>query len=1225
MDPFQVYVPMDRLQALIKGEGLADRVQGTALFADLSGFTALTEMLVQDLGPQRGAEELLVFLDQIYEPLVYQVGQFRGSVICFSGDAITCWFDKDNGLRAAACALAMQKDMGAFIAMKTSSGRNVSIGVKVAVASGTARRFLVGDPAIQVIDVLAGAPLEKLASAEHQASKGEIVLDPTAAAALSNQIDITEWRQDEATGEQFAVLAGLKVTAAPQPWPVVHPGAVKKETVFPWLLPSVYQRLESGGGEFLAELRPAVSLFLRFGGIDYEDEQAGKTLDNYIRKVQQVISRFDGSLIQLSIGEKGSYLFAAFGAPIAHEDDTRRAVAAGLELRRLSPTHESAGQIQIGISEGRMRTGAYGSKSRRTYGVLGPQTNLAARLMQNAAPGQILVSPIVYTSTSETFNWQELPAIKLKGVAKPLPVFSLKREREKKAIHLQEPRYSLPMIGRKAELRLVEGKLEQVIHGNGQIVMVTGEAGMGKSRLIAEAIQLSLNRNLEGYGGECHSYGTNTSYHLWFSIWRSFFKIDPGWSPEEIVDELHCQLDEVDPKLVQRLPLLGPVLNLPLADNDLTRSLDAKRRKSLLEGLLITCLRARARQAPVLMVLENCHWMDPLSEELANIISRSIARLPVLMLMARRPFNESEADSNPLHELSYYTGISLAEFSPEEAKQLIHLKLEQILGTQASIAPELVQEIGRRAQGNPFYIEELLNYLRDKNINPQDTRELKNLDLPKSLQSLILTRIDQRTESQKIALKVASVIGRMFIAAWLWGAYPELGDPTAIMHDLEVLNRQDLTSLERTEPELSYLFKHIVTMEVAYDSLPFATRALLHDQIGQFIEHNLQEEISRYVDLLAFHYTRSNNEPKKREYLLKAGIAAQANYANQVAINYYQALLLLLDGREKVDVMLKLGQVFELVGKWDEASLLYQQGLDIGKGLDDRRCQARCEISMGELLRKRGIYKDASAWLESARQGFEAVSDLAGVGQVLHYAGTLSAQQGAYSEARKHYEESLVIRRNLGDQTNIANLLNNLGILARYERDDAQARQLYLESLSKRREIGDRWGITVSLNNLGIHAMDQGELEDARTYLEEAVGLQREIGDQYYLANFLDNLGNVARAQGDFEYAKQLYRESLDRNRELGDGWQIAYVLEDIGGLAAMAGEPLRAIQLIAAASALREHIKAPLHSHEKVRLDKYIEATRAALDQYQWDASWNEGLQMSMEQAIAFALGEIE
>jgi predicted ATPase/class 3 adenylate cyclase len=1115
----------------------------------------------------------------------------------------------------------MQAEMSAFAALKTSSGRSISIGVKVAAASGPARRFLVGDPDIQVIDVLGGEPLERLASAESCAARGEIVLDASTAAALGPDLELAEWRAAGAAGERFAVLRGLPAAVSPAPWPPLQLEQLAPEKVRPWLLPPVYQRLRSGGGEFLAELRPAVALFLRFGGIDYQDDDAGQKLDHYIRQVQQVVARFDGSLIQLTVGDKGSYLYAAFGAPIAHEDDARRAVSAALELRRLAPVPAWEGRVQIGLSAGRMRTGAYGSRSRRTYGVFGPQTNIAARLMQAAAPGQILASPAVGRATAEAFSWAELPPVRLKGVAEPLPVFSLRQPNAPQAVHLQAPRYSLPMVGRQAELSILEDRLAQAIGGQGQVVTITGEAGMGKSRLLAEAIRLSLERRLEAYAGECYSYGANTSYHLWHNIWRGFFGLDSDASPDAAATALQARLVAVDPQLGERLPLLGPVLNLPLEENDLTRSLDAKRRKSLLEGLLVTCVRARARQAPLLFVLEDYQWVDPLSEELALVIARSIAGLPVLILLARRAFGPGEAGLDQLLALPYSTLIPLAEFGPQEAEQLIHLKLQQRLGVQASIPARLVEEISRRAQGNPFYIEELLNYLRDKGVEPHDVRALDQVELPSSLQSLILTRIDQRTESQKITIKVASVVGRLFQAAWLWGAYPQIGDPDAVRQDLEVLSQVELTPVETSEPELSYLFKHIVTMEVAYDSLAYATRAALHDQVAQFIERTLPEEVERLVDLLAFHYLHSSNHAKQRHYLLRAGQAAQKKYANQAAINYYQSLLPLLDGAERIDVELKLGQVLELVGQWEAARQLYEQGLELGQALGDRQAQARCQTAMGELLRKRGVYQDAAAWLQAARNGFEAVADRAGVGQVLHFAGTLAAQQGAYAEARRYYEDSLAIRRELGDQTNIANLLNNLGILARYERDDSQARRLYLESLAQRRASGDRWGIAVSLNNLGIHAMDQGELIESRAYLEEAVALQRAIGDQYYLANFLNNLGNVARAQGDYAGARRLYRESLERNRELGDGWQTAYVLEDVAGLEALVGQPRRALTLLAAASALRGRINAPLAPHEQSRVDQYLATARQALDPPEWNAAWAAGGALSMDEAADFAL----
>ncbi|MEK7784998.1 MAG: adenylate/guanylate cyclase domain-containing protein, partial [Chloroflexota bacterium] len=187
-----VYIPMDRRQALAQGAPLPDRAQGAALFADVSGFTALTEALVNDLGPQRGAEELSRHLNLVYDGLIAELHRYGGSAVSFTGDAITCWFDSAGTTlrlatqRATACALAMQKTMGAFAAITISSGRTVSLAVKVAVAAGPARRFVVGDPEIQVMDVLAGATLDNLSATEKQAGKGEVVLHPSAAGALGD-------------------------------------------------------------------------------------------------------------------------------------------------------------------------------------------------------------------------------------------------------------------------------------------------------------------------------------------------------------------------------------------------------------------------------------------------------------------------------------------------------------------------------------------------------------------------------------------------------------------------------------------------------------------------------------------------------------------------------------------------------------------------------------------------------------------------------------------------------------------------------------------------------------------------------------------------------------------------------------------------------------------------------------------------------------------------------
>jgi predicted ATPase len=595
--------------------------------------------------------------------------------------------------------------------------------------------------------------------------------------------------------------------------------------------------------------------------------------------------------------------------------------------------------------------------------------------------------------------------------------------------------------------------------------------------------------------------------------------------------------------------------------------------------------------------------------------------LPVLMVLAYRPPEAQRLQSPRVSRLAHFTSIELSEFTPEETEQLIALKLGQFSGAEAEVPPGLVERITERAEGNPFYVEELLNYLRDRGIDPRDTLAWKELDLPASLDSLILSRLDQRTESQKTVLRVASVIGRVFRAVLLWATYPEVGSRERVLADLEALCRLDLTRADTPEPELAYLFKHIVTQEVAYESLPYATRAMLHEQLARHIEETYSEQTEQYVDLLAFHYDRTENEAKRREYLLRAGDAAQADYANQAAMDYYQRLLPLLPPKEQVPVMLKLGHVLELVGEWAAADDRYRAALALAEELKDWHSRAWSQAALGELHRKQGQYADAAAWFEKARAGFAELDDQQGIGQVLQEAGTLAAQQGDYEAARARWQESLTIRWKLDDKAHISALYNNLGLVAHWEGDLASARGFYEQSLEIHRGLGDKWAIAISLNNLGYLAIEQKDYESARTHLQASLNLQREVGDRYMMADALTNLGIVARDQGDYAGARALLGEGLAINNELGNRVGTAYVLEEIAGLAALLGHARRALRLSGAAERLREEIGAPLPPAEQARLEGLLRPAREALEQAAIAAAVAEGRAWSLEQAIADAL----
>lgn len=435
-----IYIPMDRRQALAAGKTLPEYVHGTALFADVSGFTALTESLAIELGLQRGAEEMIRHINRVFTTLIDEIHAYRGAVIGFSGDALTSWFDdldldghaypESSVERAVACALAMQTGMTKYEAIMTPNGKTIALSVKVALAAGPARRLLVGDGTPHQIDEVAGDTLAILAGAEHQAERGEIILAAAGLPALDETFIISGWRE----AGQYALIGGLRRPVQPCPWPELSNDSIPEALIRPWLHPTVFEKVRAGQSDMLSELRPATALFMKFGGLDFDnDPQANARLDEFIQWVEQVIAPHHGSIIQFTIGDKGSYIYVVFGAPHAHKDDALQAVLTALELASPPGRLSYMTDLYIGLASGQMRVGPYGGSSHRTYGAIGDRTNLAARLMMAAsctsaefAPGQraiILCNDSVYAAAQAQVEFESLPPVIVKGKTEPVAIY----------------------------------------------------------------------------------------------------------------------------------------------------------------------------------------------------------------------------------------------------------------------------------------------------------------------------------------------------------------------------------------------------------------------------------------------------------------------------------------------------------------------------------------------------------------------------------------------------------------------------------------------------------------------------------------------------------------------------------------------------------------------------------------------------------------------------------
>ena len=1137
---WQSYIPDYLVQSLLENPaqlvGREQRFESVVLFADVSGFTAISEALGKS--GRSGTEELTTILNSYFEPMIELIRSYGGIIGKFGGDAMTVLFPytiEEAQIvihQAVQCALDMQAKMVDYRAIPTSAGA-FELAMKAGLAAGPLFCTTVGDPEARLEYIIAGTSLDLCADAEHHASRGEVVIH-NHLLELAGGIVASEERDGFLLVER---VTGRTQKRSASDFDQLPPETI--QTISAFLHPSISQRVREGLSSFINEHRKVTVLFVRFDNLDYDhDPNVGEKLQDYFAKVIETVQSYDGYLNKIDMGDKGSKYIIVFGAPIAHEDDVERALQCALDLQEIPDF-----SVRIGVNSGFVYCGLVGSPARQEYTVMGDVVNLSARLMQAAQSGQILISEDTYIE-GEGFTWISLPSIQVKGKTEAVTIRQLMGEKKKNILKIQERQYILPMVGRVKELQAAHQIIQRTLQGRGQVFGITAEAGMGKSRLVAEIIRLARESGLDGYGGECVSHGTKISYLVWQNLLTGFFELDSNDSLESQIRQLESHLHTVNPNFDRRTPLLRQALNLKIEDNAITVAMDARMRKASLENLLVDCIRLRAGQTPIFFVLEDCHWIDPVSNDLLEVLARNIADVPVLILVVYRPA-ETEQIQPRVSQFAHFSEISLAEFTPEEAAQLIQLKLEQLFHG-VDVSSSFVERITEQAGGNPFFVDEMINLLHDRGIDPADSQTLETLILPDSLNSLIISRIDQLAEGPKTTLKIASVIGRLFKASWLWGIYPQLGSPDQIKLQLEHLNRLEITPLDKPEPELEYLFKHILTREVAYESLAVSTRQMLHEQIGSYIERDYPNNLDQFLNILAYHYGASQNTTKQREYFHKAGIAAQETFANEAAIDYFRRLLPLLPDKDKIEILLRLGDVLQLIGNWSDTEQLFRQAMEISEKIEDPRELARARRAYGDILSRKGTYDEALSWLEKAKTTFKSLNDLSGLEYTLRLIGVIHWRQGDYDPALRCFEQCHQISTDIGNLRGAYRAIGNMGLIYYIRGEYDRALEAYGKGQQIAQNLGDRLGEGIIAGNIGNVYLVLGDYSKALENYFKSLQFSLEIGDRQGVGLAVGNIGNIYWYTGDFLATLRCHAMHLQISLELGEQWGVSLAASKI-------------------------------------------------------------------------------
>jgi class 3 adenylate cyclase/tetratricopeptide (TPR) repeat protein len=1113
------------------------------LFADLAGFTPLSEALAA-LGPA-GGEAMRTLLNQYFGVLIEQIGEDGGDVATFAGDAITAVFpyradrpsERADAIGSAVwCASAMQRRLADVPAVPTPHG-DLRPGMKIGLAAGRVVHAVVGDPAVRLLYVLTGRPLQDAAAAERRCREAEMVLDP----ALADD----EPSIGTAPRSEYRLLGPAPPDRLPRTQLMTTQAPMDPAVRTALLHPALTGRFGNRGHGLGGEHRTVTSAFVVLPDQDVPRD-GGARLQAYAAIAVPSVARYGGDLRQIDAGDKGYQLVLDFGVPRSHADDAERAVACCLELMQLP-----GGPYRAGVATGQVFCGEVGTDLRRDYTVLGDSVNLAARLAHSARPGELLVDARTAARVGAVVRQGRAGPLTVKGKSGPVEVRSVRGLRDPARPLLAGRPAGSVFAGRADELAAARACLEKAGIGRGQVLTVVGHPGIGKSHLVEQIVTAARDDGWVCYGGAGGSPADRRGYLLWRPVWRALLGLPDGDTQAE---QAAARAATTDPAgtVDERMPLLGPVLGVPLPDNELTASLDGSARAQLTRGLLLDCLRRKAAAERLVMVLEDCHWIDEPSRALLTFLAPHLSDLPVLLVVVARDEPATGGLLEALHDLPHSTRLRLRELPPAAARLVVRDRLQRLYGTQ-TIPDRLVDRLVGRGAGNPFFLAELAGYVRDREPDPE---QVAAVPLPEDVRRLVVARLDALAPEDHLVITAASVIGTTFRPSWVRGCLPAAGTDPEVADRLNRLAQLDLVRLSRTAPEPEYDFTHSITHEVAYTILDSETRTTLHEAVAAHIERAHPDQPAQYADVLAHHYGRTRNTVKQRTWFRAAADAAQAAYANDAAIDYYRRLLPLLPPAATAEALVRLGSVLQLTGRWAEAEDMFRRALRQASANADRPTLAGARRSLGILLTATRAYEEAGRQLTTAAAEFTALGDDDGVMWTLDRLAFALYQHGDYPAALEVAERQLAGHRALGDLAGMSAAADNIGMVHWLSGDHEKALDLLRWSCHLGEQSGDARITVHAANDLAGLLADRGDHRQAVEYLQRAVAAAHRIGYRQLVMTLTRNAGEIYRERGAFDEAARCYTVALQGALELGAWTTIGHCVAGLATAAAESGQP---------------------------------------------------------------------
>lgn len=872
-----------------------------------------------------------------------------------------------------------------------------------------------------------------------------------------------------------------------------------------------------------------------------EAEQVVQIVNHCLSELSDVVYEYDG-YIDKYIGDA---LMAIFGAPRTHEDDPERALRCALAMReRLEafnnnppfPLVEPLG-IHMGINSGTVIAGLIGTDRKRAYTVMGDVVNVASRLEDVSERDEILISEDTYRLVNRLFDFNERDQVRVKGKRKPLKIYEVLGVKDQPGTQRGLVGLRSPMVGRDEEYKLLQTCLDRLWERQGSIITVVGEAGLGKSRMIAELRQ-SFRTTSQGWDeshwleGRGLSYRQSLSYRLVVDILHGFLGVTENSPEEEIWSRLNkAGLDLFGHRKDRVVPFLAVMMGLKVAD-DMAAALPLsephimQKRMFMAFGELVETLAVRG---PLVLVFEDLHWADPDSVRLIEYLITLTPVLPLALICVTRPDRETDfwavkQQAKLEFEDNYYE-TNLEPLSRDESCLLV----DQLL--QVEHLPHGIENlIFSRSEGNPLFVEEVLRSLiEDGAIRWEDnawsvTRAVSEVDIPDTLQGVLTARIDRLDEPVKRVLQIASVVGRVFprfIIAQLVEDKENLDRHLAQLVEAELIRERSGDS----ESEAEYIFKHVLTMEAAYQSLLHQQRKVYHHQVGDFMARLYWLRGEEYASLVADHYYRGEAWDRALRYLHRAAEAAINAFNIGEAKTYYWRALEVLPLVESYDPTIRmelhegLGKVRARLGENKAALDDLETALALAQENDDTFAQLRALNLIGSLRIGYDNYQQAVAYFERSLEMARRHDVKPGIVDALNHLGSCYLDMGELGQAAICHQEALQISQEIENQARLTASQDGLARIALFQGELAASVDRYNEVMQVRRHLGDHLGLMGSFASTVIAHSLLGDYQTAAQVCEEALALHDKVSNFNLIPFIHYNLAYGQLLQGDFQAA----------------------------------------------------------------------------------------------------------